>query len=134
MLNSISNLSKHFTYDDFSITTSKKENILYIHIINNITSQTYENNINMNTTETPYNNDDTYNILCKCLNTKSNCEFIIKTGYMIFTFSDFNNGLYEIYHYITLTEKKPLNITIKKPIDISQLGSIQYKIYYSPNI
>ncbi len=127
----MSNLCQKFTYNNFSVNTSMNENILYIYIVNNDTCKIYENNIDMNASERPYNNNDTYNIICKCLESKTNSEFIIKMEKIKFTFSEYDNGCYEFYHYIYIPEKKIVNNISHITNNISQLGVILYKVYYN---
>ena len=100
-------LNNSFTCNDFNITTCLSDCSLYIRLINNTTFQTYESNINITDIETPFNNIETYDIMCKCFQNKKNYEtnFNIKSNGLIIIFNILIDNIYKLSFNIIVKEK-----------------------------
>lgn len=111
-----------FTCSDFNVTTCLSDCSLYLRLVNNTTFQSYESNVNINDIETPFNNNETYDIMCKCFQNKQNYQtnFNIKPSGLMITFNILIDNIYKLSFNIIVKEKI-LNGDAQVSLNISRL-------------
>lgn len=111
-----------FTCSDFNVTTCLSDCSLYLRLVNNTTFQSYESNVNINDIETPFNNIETYDIMCKCFQNKQNYQtnFNIKPSGLMITFNILIDNIYKLSFNIIVKEKI-LNGDAQVSLNISRL-------------
>lgn len=100
-------LNNSFIYGDFNITTSFSDGCIYIRLVNNITYQCYEDNIECSDIESPFYHEETYNIICECFQKKPNFEanFEVDINRLKIIFTILINGSYSLKFNIIVKEK-----------------------------
>ncbi len=96
-----------YKIDNFNITLSQIDNNIYIKIVDNISFQTYENNIDFNDINLPFERNDIFNIIVDCFSFKENfnVSFLIKENNIKITFDIIFNLKYRYNFNIILIEK-----------------------------
>jgi hypothetical protein len=64
--------SNIYNINNFSITTSLNEMFIYFRVVNTLTYQCFEDNINITEINLPFNNQKKYLIISKCMNNNDN--------------------------------------------------------------
>lgn len=100
-------MSFNFQINSFNITTSLTDFSVYIRVLNNVSCQCYENNINIRELNLPFSKEQVYSILNKCFMKKPNYEviFLIKNDVLNLTFNILLEGLYKLNFNVILKEK-----------------------------
>jgi len=73
--------SNTYTISDYSVTTSLSEHCVYIRVVNNISFQCFEDNVDISECKLPFNNKQIYDILSSCFNNNNknyNVSFLMK--------------------------------------------------------
>jgi hypothetical protein len=101
-------ITYQFKINNFNISLSKIDDNIYIKVVDNISYQIYENNIDINDIVLPFNKNDILDIIVDCFLVKENCKvfFLIKENNLKITFDIIFNSKYKSNFYIILIEKK----------------------------
>jgi hypothetical protein len=85
----------------------EQKNYVFMNIINNITSQVYENNIDIRDVKSPFDNDQCFDIMLKCFNKKDNynISFILNKNILELVFIVVINNVFNMKFSIKLYEK-----------------------------
>jgi len=120
-------LNNSFIYGDFNITTSFSDGYIYILLVNNVTFQRYEDNIECSDIEAPFYHEEKYGIICECFQKKPNYEanFDFDINKLKIIFTVLINGSYTLKFNIIVKEKI-LNKDSQNALYISKL-EIKYK-------
>ena len=96
-----------YKIDNFNITLSQIDDNIYIKIVDNISFQTYKNNIDFNDINLPFDKNDIFNIICDCFALKENfnVSFLIKENNIKITFDIIFNLKYKYNFNVILIEK-----------------------------
>ena len=114
--------TQSYKINNFNITLSPIDNVIYIKVVDDISFQTYENNIDFDDIKLPFDKNDILNIICDCFSLKENCtvSFLIKHNCMKLTFDILFNLKYKYNFDIVLNEKK-INTELKYNKEIYDL-------------
>lgn len=101
-------MSNNFTLSQYTITTTLKEDLLFIRVLNSISFESYENNISLNDINLPFEKKQRYDILVNCLSKKENYNVIfnVKQNSLEMIFNAVLEGIFTINFNIVLPEKK----------------------------
>ena len=122
-------------YDNYFITLSntgyltslheahriEQKNYVFMNIINNISSQVYENNIDIRDIKSPFDNDQCFDIMLKCFNKKDNynISFILNKNILELVFIVMINNVFSMKFSVKLFEKIAIdNSEIENKINI----------------
>jgi hypothetical protein len=96
-----------YKINNYRITLTHNENI-YIKVIDEISLQTYENNIDLNEINVPFDRNDILNLIIDCLSLKENfnVSFVINQNCMKIRFDILFNLKYKYNFDVILNEKK----------------------------
>jgi len=108
-------------YDNYFITLSntgylttlheahriEQKNYVFMNIVNNISSQVYENNIDIRDIKSPFDNDQCFDIILKCFNKKDNynISFILNKNILELVFTLVINNVFNMKFSVKLYEK-----------------------------
>jgi len=108
-------------YDNYFITLSntgyltslheahriEQKNYVFMNIVNNISSQIYENNIDIRDIKSPFDNDQCFDIMLKCFNKKDNynISFILNKNILELVFIVMINNVFSMKFSVKLFEK-----------------------------
>jgi hypothetical protein len=115
-------------YDNYFITLSntgyltslheahriEQKNYVFMNILNNISSQVYENNIDIRDIKSPFDNDQCFDIILKCFNKKDNynISFILNKNILELVFIVVINNVFNMKFSIKLYEKIPIDNSV----------------------
>ena len=125
--------TKSYKINNFRITLTHNDNI-YIKVIDEVSLQTYENNIEYDEITLPFNKNDILNIILDCFILKENfnVSFTVNKKCMKLTFDMLFNLKYKHEFYVILNEKNTNNNVkqeYKYTKEIEYLNNKLYKLY-----
>jgi len=103
--------TQSYKINNFNITLSSIDDVIYIKIVDNISFETYENNVDFDYIKLPFDKNDILNIICDCFSLKENfnVSFLIKHNCLKLTFDILFNLKYKYNFDIILNEKNIKN-------------------------
>jgi hypothetical protein len=118
-----------YKINNYRITLTHNENI-YIKVIDEISLQTYENNIDLNEINVPFDRNDILNLIIDCLSLKENfnVSFIINSNCMKIIFDILFNLKYKYNFDVILNEKKINNNAKTECQYIKEIEDLNNKI------
>lgn len=117
-------MSSNFKIDNFNITTSLTDSSVYMRVLNNISFQCYENNVDIRDLKLPFPKEQIYDILNKCFSKTLNYDviFLVKNDMLNLTFNILLEGLYKLNFNVILKEKILSNDT-ELTVNINQIDA-----------
>ena len=118
-----------YKINNYRITLTHNENI-YIKVIDEISLQTYENNIDLNEINVPFDRNDILNLIIDCLSLKENfnVSFVINQNCMKIIFDILFNLKYKYNFDVILNEKKINNNAKTECQYIKEIEELEYKL------
>ena len=100
-------MAQTFIYENFNITLSLNANSVYMRVINKVTFQTYESNIDERTLKIPFPIEETYKLIIETLNktTNFNVNFIVHKDILELDFQILLHNILNLNFKILLKEK-----------------------------
>ncbi len=101
-------MSDNFTLNEYTITTTLKEDLLFIRVTNGVSYQSYENNISLNDINLPFEKRLRYEMIVNCFSNKEkyNVIFNVKQNALEMVFIAILEDVFTINFTIVLPEKK----------------------------
>ncbi len=101
-------MSSNFTLNDYTITTTLKEDLLFIRVTNGVSYQSYENNISLNDINLPFEKRLKYEMIVSCFSKKEkyNVIFNVKQNALEMAFIAILEDVFTINFTIVLPEKR----------------------------
>lgn len=98
--------SNTYTIGDYSVTTSLSEMCVYIRVVNNVSFQCFEDNVDITELKLPFNNRQIYDILSKCFDDTKDFKvtFLMKKGMLNLNFDILFNGSFDVHFSFILKE------------------------------
>ena len=103
-----------YKINNFNITLSQFDDVIYIKIVDDISYETYENNINFSKIQLPFDKNDIFNIIFDSFSLKEDCNvsFLIKENIMKLIFNVIFSKKY-IYTFDILLNQTSVKSTEK---------------------
>jgi len=99
--------SNTYTISDYSVTTSLFETSVYIRVVNNVSFQCFEDNVDISECKLPFNNKQIYDILSSCFNNDDEdfkVTFLMKKSMLNLNFDILFNGSFDVHYSFILKE------------------------------
>lgn len=99
--------SNTYQIKDYAITTSLFEMSIYIRVVNNLSFQCFEDNVDITQINLPFNNKKIYDILSKCFNNDNenySVKFLMKKSILNLDFRILFDGSFDINFSFILNE------------------------------
>ena len=93
-----------YKIENFNITLSQIDDNIYIKVVDNISFQTYENNVDFNDIVLPFDKNDIFNIISDCFSSNK-VSFLVRENNVKITFDIIFNSKYKYNFEVVLIEK-----------------------------